>query len=108
MPKNNKNNTNNYLVYKFWKKISKAFTKEQKEKIVPVEQSSFRCFYCGNKKVYWKNSTTNDLSCKDCVPRGCSCKLYKVSKRTNFSIDDYQYELDSDGLELPCEEWEKL
>lgn len=108
MSKNKKNSISKYLVSKYWKKIIKVFTTEQKLKIVPIVLSDILCFYCGMSNVSWKNVLTFDYSCSECVPRGCSCRLYKASERNGFSVQDYKYELDEDGKELPCEDWERL
>ena len=93
---------------KFWNRIAKTLSKEQKEKIVPLELPPEKCSYCGSTEIIWKNSVVFDYACDECVPRGCSCNLYKKTDRLDFSLDDYSYELDENGNEIPCEDWYRI
>ena len=108
MARQNKIKSHKNLVKLFWNQISKTFTNDQREKIIPIVLPDLLCTFCNSKKVKWKNSILLYYACDECVPRGCSCTLYKLSKRTDFSIEDYEYKLGDDKLELPCEEWDKL
>jgi len=88
---------------KTWNKIVNVFD----NKIVKFELPAEKCGYCSVNDATWKNTLVNDYTCDECVPRGCSCRLYKKTKRAAF-LAQYDYEKDKDGKELPCEDWEKL
>ena len=92
----------------FWNRVSKKLSTEQKQKIVLLELPPQKCSYCGCLDIKWKNSVVFDYACDDCVPRGCSCNLYKKTNRLDFNIEDYCYELDENEKEIPCEDWYKL
>ena len=92
----------------FWNRISKSLSTEQKEKILPLELPPEKCSYCGSFKIKWKNSVVFDYACDECVPRGCSCNLYKQTDKLDFDLDDYSYNLDENGEEIPCEDWYRL
>ena len=92
----------------FWRRITGSLSKEQKEKIIPIELPPDKCSYCGSTDVLWKNSIVFDVVCDECVPRGCSCNLYKKKNRNTFNIEDYEYQLDKDGNEIPCEDWYRI
>jgi hypothetical protein len=64
-----------------------------------------KCFYCDIKDAVWENSILEEYCCNDCVPRGCSCRLFKIKKNKRFSIENYYYSKNSFGEELPCEDW---
>jgi hypothetical protein len=64
-----------------------------------------KCFYCEINDAIWENSMLKEYCCNDCVPRGCSCRLFQVKKRKKFLIDNYSYQRDEFGNELPCEDW---
>jgi hypothetical protein len=64
-----------------------------------------KCIYCGTSDAQWENSILKEYCCNDCVPRGCSCRLYKIKNQKNFSIENFSYEKDEFGDELPCEDW---
>ena len=95
-------------IKKFWNRISKSLSTEQKKKIVVLELPPDKCSYCGSNEVIWKNSVVFDYACDECVPRGCSCNLYKKTDRLDFNLDDYSYLLDDDGREFPCEDWYRI
>jgi hypothetical protein len=77
-------------------------------KIIKFKKPIIKCSFCEVKKATWKHSIVSDYVCDSCVPRGCSCTLYKKVKRATFLIADYDYQKDNQGNDLPCEEWEKL
>ena len=108
MDKNNYSKPQKSLLKKLWRNLSKAFSSEQKSKITLIELQLDKCVYCDSTEVKWKNTVMFDYACEECVPRGCSCTLYKATKRRNFVLDDYKYTLDKDGKELPCEDWTQL
>lgn len=108
MAKVTKVKSNKSFLSFFWKHIYKSFSEDQKDKVIPLKLPDLVCTFCNCKKVKWKNSILFYYSCDACVPRGCSCTLYKLSERTDFSIEDYDYKLGNDGLEIPCEEWERI
>ena len=58
------------------------------EKLVP-------CAKC-SELAEWSYMPSDGFYCGDCVPRGCSCNI----------LDDGTEELDVDGRQLPCCEWE--
>lgn len=95
-------------------KKKKTFLNKLWDNIVDVFSSDkitiFRnkCGYCGVVNAKWKNTVVLDYACDDCVPRGCSCNLYKKNKKRSFVIEDYVYKTDNMGRELPCEDWEKI
>jgi len=88
---------------KTWKKILDVFD----NKIVEFKTPTQKCSYCSVKNATWNNTIINDVTCDECVPRGCSCRLYKTGKRAAF-LAQYDYEKDKNGKELPCEDWEKI
>jgi hypothetical protein len=90
---------------KLWDNIVDVFSSE---KIIPFKPKKDKCGYCGVVNAKWKNMVVLDYACDDCVPRGCSCNLYKKNKRKTFVIEDYAYKTDKDGRELPCEDWERI
>ena len=108
MVRKNRIKSSKSLVRIFWKQVSKSFTDEQKQKVIPIDLPDLLCSFCNSKNVKWKNSLSFYYSCDECVPRGCSCNLYKLSERTDFSIDDYEYKLGDDNLEIPCEDWDRI
>ena len=108
MERKNRIRSSNNLIRIFWNKVSKSFSDDQKKKITPIVLPDFLCSFCNSKAVRWKNNISFYYSCDECVPRGCSCNLYKLSERIDFSIDDYEYKLGEDGLELPCEDWDRI
>jgi hypothetical protein len=102
----NKNISHKSLLKRFWNAVSKTLSKEQKDKVVLIKLET-KCSFCGIVNPKWKNILTFDYACNDCVPRGCSCRLYLKDQRKPFSIENYAYQLDKNGEELPCEDWIK-
>jgi hypothetical protein len=93
---------------KLWDNIVDVFSSE---KIIPFKPKKDKCGYCGVVNAKWKNTVVLDYACDDCVPRGCSCNLYKKNKKRSFVIEefgDYEYKTDKEGRELPCEDWERI
>jgi hypothetical protein len=93
---------------KLWDGIINAFYSSEKENIIPFKLEPEKCAYCLVQLAKWKNTMITEYACEDCVPRGCSCRLYKKNKRNSFSVQNYDYVKDEKGRELPCEEWEKF
>lgn len=96
------------FIQKFWKTVSDVFYPEKDSKIVKFKPASDKCSYCEVQKATFKNTVVHEYACDSCVPRGCSCRLYKKTKRTGFSIENYDYVKDKEGKELPCEDWIEL
>ena len=70
-----------------------------------VFQKRPKCFYCEVKDAVWENSILNEYCCNECVPRGCSCRLFKIKKSKLFSVSNYAYMRNEFYEELPCEDW---
>jgi len=88
----------------FWDKLVNVVDR----KIIKVTFSRYKCSNCVVKEALWKNTLTLVYACDECVPRGCSCRLYKRTKRAAFLIKQYDYQKDKTGKSLPCEDWEKI
>ena len=84
--------------------ISSYYECNPKEKKHTFEKRP-KCVYCEENDAIWENSVIKEYCCNECVPRGCSCRLFKIKKRKSFSIDNYYYAKDEFGEELPCEDW---
>lgn len=93
---------------KFWRTIRKAFSSEEKEKIVLFDLPKINCDFCGVSEAKWQNIIMKEHACNNCVPRGCSCKLKVKEGRTGLKVQDYEYCTDKKGNELPCEDWIKV
>jgi hypothetical protein len=76
-------------------------------KIINFVLLKTKCEICGVRDAKWKHSYLFNYACNDCVPRGCSCRLLKKTKRAAFLIQ-YEYRKDRNGKEYPCEDWNKL
>lgn len=87
-----------------WDKIIKVVD----NKIIRVSFPKCKCSTCTVMDAKWKNIHSLKYACNDCVPRDCSCRLYKKSKRAAFLIKQYDYEKDKNGRCLPCEDWIKI
>lgn len=91
------------LVGKIFNKFWGAFNDK---KIIKFTR---KCNYCKVQIARWVNRLEDDLCCDDCVPRGCSCRLFLKNRKARiFKVDNYDYKKDSKGRALPCENWEKL
>lgn len=82
-----------------WKKVISSFFVDSNEKKRP------KCEYCIVQDACWENIVVKSYCCDECVPRGCSCRLYIPEKRRHFSVENYIYKTDSNGNDLPCEDW---
>jgi hypothetical protein len=81
---------------------------EKKDKIVKFSIPPIKCKTCEVLNAKWYNTLSNEYSCDECVPRGCSCRLQKKPDASGCKIDDYDYTLDKHKRELPCEDWTKI
>lgn len=99
---------NKPFLTKLWNGIVNVFSSSEKEKIIPFKLEPIKCDYCLVQIAKWKNTIITEYACDDCIPRGCSCRLYEKKKRNGFSIENYKYLTDKKGRELPCEEWENI
>lgn len=66
---------------------------------------------CGAKPrwVYMPgfSNNSNSFFCDNCVPRGCSCNIRpKDGNWENYNEDNWESELDEQGKEYPCCEYE--
>jgi hypothetical protein len=102
---NRKSSAQQFLINRYWRKLSKDLDVDQQDKILPIKIETDKCDNCGSTEVKWKNTLLFIFACDECVPRGCSCRLKKIKERETFFISDYVYEEDSEGNELPCEDW---
>jgi len=98
----------NRLVNNFWGKIVDDLSLEEKGKIVKFSVPPEKCKICLCSDAKWFNTLLKDHACDDCVPRGCSCRLKKMSNRSGLYVEDYEYILDKHGREIPCEDWIKI
>ena len=89
----------NMLLRKVWDKIVNSILTDN---IIPFPKQTEKCMFCA-KQAKWKHSYLNEYTCDDCVPRNCSCTLYKRVKRASFLIRDYDYKRNK-----TCEDWNKL
>lgn len=96
---------NKPFINRIWNRVKDALSPNN---IIPFVLQKIKCSYCGVQEAKWKNILVLDYVCDECVPRGCSCHLYKKGKRATFNVDDYHYKKGKDGKELPCEDWEKI
>lgn len=87
---------------------NKAIIDDIFDKIIPFTPKKDKCGYCGVVDAKWKNIVILEYSCDECVPRGCSCNIYKKTNRSSFSVEDYEYKKDRKGRDLPCEDWIKI
>lgn len=85
--------------------IISSYYESNPNKIKNTFQKRPVCFYCQSKPAIWENIMLKEYCCDDCVPRGCSCTLFKIKKNKKFSIENYYYMKDKFGQELPCEDW---
>jgi hypothetical protein len=76
-------------------------------KIIKFILPKSKCQTCGVKDAKWRHSYLFHYACDDCVPRGCSCRILKNSKRAAFLIQ-YEYKKDKRGKEYPCEDWDRF
>lgn len=106
MGKLNSEKNKKSLIRKVWDRVIGTFS--ETDNIIPFKTPKQKCTYCDAKPAKWKNTVYTDYTCDDCVPRGCSCKLYRNSRSSKILIRNYDYELDEQGRELPCEDWIKL
>ena len=90
-------------IKKIWNRIVNVVD----NKIIKFKLPKTKCNGC-IKNAVWKNSISGVCCCDECVPRGCSCRLYKKVKRAVFFIDNYDYKKNKNKLEFPCEDWEKI
>lgn len=93
---------------KIWENVVSSFYDSNPKESRKVFGIRPKCMLCGVKQAIWENSILEDYCCDECVPRGCSCRLRKIKKNTNFLIENYIYSIGEDGLELPCEDWHKF
>jgi len=92
-------------LFSVWDKIVNIVDK----KIIKVKFSRNKCTNCEVREAIWRNIfSTTVYACDECVPRGCSCRLYKKAKRAAFLIKQYDHQKDKFGKYLPCEDWEKI
>jgi len=98
----------NRLINNFWNKIVDNLSVEEKEKTVKFNLPLEKCRICTVSNAKWFNTVLKEYACDTCVPRGCSCRLKRISNRTKLVIQDYEYMLDKNGRELPCEDWVKF
>jgi hypothetical protein len=67
------------------------------------------CSYCKVQKPNWFNTLMFDYACDDCVPRGCSCRIYpKNGDENDCNTNNWDYMRDENGKYLPCEDWERI
>lgn len=92
------------VVVSVWNKIFNAVD----HKIIRVKFSKYKCSTCTVREAKWKNTFSALYACDECVPRGCSCRLYRKAKRAAFLIKQYDYQKDKKGKLLHCEDWIKL
>lgn len=65
-----------------------------------------KCSYCVVCDARWVNTLVTDYACDECIPRGCSCRIYCTTEDGyDYNVDNWEYEKDSNGNELPCEDW---
>jgi len=76
-------------------------------KIIKFILSKPKCETCGVQDAKWKHVYLYQYACDRCVPRGCSCRIFKKVKRAAFLLQ-YEYKKDKTGKEYPCEDWEKI
>jgi len=98
----------NRLVNNFWNKIANDSSVEEKQKLLKFSLPPEKCKFCKTLNAKWYNSLLKEHSCDECIPRGCSCRLKKIRNSSGFHIEDYEYILDKQGKELPCENWQKM
>lgn len=98
----------NRLVNNFWGKNIDDLSTDEKKKIVKFSLPPEKCKTCLYSNAKWFNTILNDYACNECVPRGCSCKLKKIFNLSGLNVEDYEYILDKNGKELPCEDWVKI
>jgi len=92
-----------YTIKKIWNRIVDVVD----NKIIKFKLPKIKCYGCPQDAI-WRNTISGVCYCNECVPRGCSCRLYKKAKRAVFLIGNYDYKKDRRGLELPCEDWDKI
>ena len=92
------------VVVTVWNKIFNTAD----SKIINVKFPKYKCTNCETKEAKWKNTLHPLYACDECVPRNCSCRLYRKVKRAVFLLKQYDYQKDKNGKYLPCEDWEKL
>lgn len=76
-------------------------------KIIKFILPKTKCQTCGVRDAKWKHNYLFNYACEDCVPRGCSCRILKNTKRAAFLVQ-YEYKKDKNGREFPCEDWDKI
>lgn len=91
------------IIEKAWSYIKDSID----NKIIKFILPKIKCEMCGVKNAKWKHNYLDNYVCDDCVPRGCSCKIVRNRKRTDF-LSQYEYKTDKRGRELPCEDWDKF
>jgi hypothetical protein len=90
------------VILNIWNKIVNTVDKKVIKFVLPAR----KCIYCGLNFAIWKNSISNVVSCDDCVPRGCRCKIGKT-KRAVF-LQNSEQKKDHKGRDVPCEDWYRI
>jgi hypothetical protein len=98
----------NKLINNFWNKIVDTPRVEGKQKLIKFSLPPEKCKVCKVANAKWFNSLLKEYSCDECIPRGCSCRLKRKHNFFGLQIEDYEYILDKQGKELPCEDWKKI